>query len=178
MKFDIGYIINYMLDYDNGVPPTMIIGVSIFISCIILVLFRQKTSYSIFTRQASFCMLMGYIFLVICTTIFFREETFEKRYNLWPLLSYSELYDKLVAQLIMNVAMFIPIGFFTGGALKKKHILNAVEIGFTLSLFIELTQIITTRGVFNVDDIIHNVLGCAIGFLGFVFCYKMIRRIA
>ena len=87
------------------------------------------------------------------------------------------LYNKLLAQIIMNVFLFIPIGFFVGGTLKKKHIWNAIGIGFVLSFFIELTQLITTRGVFNVDDIIHNVLGCIIGFACFVFCYKMVKRI-
>jgi glycopeptide antibiotics resistance protein len=47
-----------------------------------------------------------------------------------------------------------------------------------LSLFIELTQLITTRGVFNVDDIIHNMFGCFIGFLCFKLCYKVVKRIA
>jgi glycopeptide antibiotics resistance protein len=88
------------------------------------------------------------------------------------------LYDKLLAELIMNVMMFVPIGFFTGGALKKKHILNALVFGLGLSLFIELTQLITTRGVFNVDDIIHNTLGCIVGFGCFVFCYKLMKHIA
>lgn len=178
MKFNFEYIKQYMLDYDTGVPTAMIIGVSLFVFVIILLLFRVKTNYSIFVRQASFCLLMGYVFLVFCTTIFFREETFEKRYYLQPLWSYSVLYNKLLAQLIMNVMLFIPIGFFAGGALKKKHIWNAIGIGFALSFFIELTQLITTRGVFNVDDIIHNVLGCVIGFSCFVLFYKMARRIA
>ena len=156
----------------------MIIGVSLLICILILLLFRVKTSYYIFVRQASFCLLMGYAFLVLCTTIFYREETFEKRYYLQPLWSYCVLYNKLLAQIIMNVTLFIPIGFFVGGALKRKHIWNTIGIGFVLSLFIELTQLITTRGVFNIDDIIHNTLGCAIGFAGFLLCYKMARRIA
>lgn len=166
------------MKYDIGIPPVVIIGVSIFVFSIILLLFRIKTNYSVFVRQASICMLIGYVILVFCTTIFFREDTYEKRYMLRPLWSYTVLYNKLLAQLIMNVLLFIPIGFFAGGALKKKHIWNAIGIGFVLSFFIELTQLISTRGVFNVDDIIHNVLGCAIGFLCFVFCYKMIKRVA
>jgi glycopeptide antibiotics resistance protein len=120
---------------------------------------------------------MGYIFLVLCTTIFFREETFEKRYYIHPFWSYSVLYNKLLAQIIMNVFLFIPIGFLVGGALKKKHLWNALGFGFVLSLFIEVTQLISTRGVFNVDDIIHNTLGCVIGFICFVLCYKVIKRI-
>ena len=175
MKPDFEYIKQYMLGYDIGVPPTMIIGVSLFICIIVLLLFRVKISYSIFVRQSSFCILMGYVFLVLCTTIFYREETFEKRYYLHPLWSYSVLYNKLLAQIIMNILLFIPIGFFTGGAIKKKHIWNVIGIGFLLSFFIELTQLITTRGVFNVDDIIHNVVGCVIGFSFFVLCYQIIK---
>ena len=175
MKPDFEYIKQYMLGYDIGVPPTMIIGVSLFICIIVLLLFRVKISYSIFVRQSSFCILMGYVFLVLCTTIFYREETFEKRDYLHPLWSYSVLYNKLLAQIIMNILLFIPIGFFTGGAIKKKHIWNVIGIGFLLSFFIELTQLITTRGVFNVDDIIHNVVGCVIGFSFFVLCYKIIK---
>ena len=178
MRYDLRYIINYMLEYDIGVPPTMTIGVSVLVCCIVLLLFMAKNNYSLFVRQASFCLLIGYVFLVICTTILFREETFEKRYNIYPLLSYTMLYNKLIAQIIMNTFMFIPIGFFAGGALKKKHVWIIFEFGFTLSLFIELTQLITTRGVFNVDDIIHNVLGCVIGFSLFVLCYKLIKRTA
>ena len=176
MKYDTGYIKDYIQNYDIGVPFVVVIVTCLFVCGIVLLLFRVKTNNSFFVRQASFCMLMGYVFLVLCTTIFYREETFEKRYYLQPLWSYGVLYNKLLAQIIMNVMLFFPIGFFVGGALKKKHIWNALRIGFALSFFIELTQLITTRGVFNVDDIIHNTLGCVIGFLCFVACYKMLKN--
>lgn len=178
MHFDIAYITNTMLEYDTGVPHAVIIGVILFVCVIIVLLFRVKTSYSIFVRQTSFCLLLGYVFLVFCTTIFFREENYEKRYMLCPLWSYTVLYNRLLAQIIMNVLLFMPIGFFAGGALKKKQMLHVIGIGFALSFFIELTQLISTRGVFSVDDIIHNVLGSVIGFLCFVFCYKMVKRIS
>ena len=177
MKYDTGYIKDYIQNYDIGVPFVVVIVTCLFVCSIVLLLFRVKTNYSVFVRQASFCLLMGYVFLVLCTTIFYREETFEKRYYLQPLWSYGVLYNKLLAQIIMNVFLFIPIGFLVGGALKKKHLWNALGFGFVLSLFIEVTQLISTRGVFNVDDIIHNTLGCVIGFICFVLCYKVIKRI-
>lgn len=176
MKLDLEYIKQYILGYDIGVPATMIIGVSLFICTIVLLLLKAKISNSIFVRQVSFCLLIGYLFLVLCSTIFFREDTYEKRFMLRPFWSYSVLYNRLLAQIIMNILLFIPIGFFVGGTLKKKNILNALGIGFSLSFFIELTQLVSTRGVFSVDDIIHNVLGCAIGFLCFVACYKTVKR--
>ena len=178
MNYNLGNITKYMLEYDIGVPPSVIIGVSLFVCGIVLLLFRVRINYSIFIRQASFCLLIGYVFLVLCTTVIFREETFEKRYNLYPLLSYMMLYNNLLAQIIMNIVMFIPIGFFAGGALKKKHVWKAIEIGIALSLFIEITQLITTRGVCNIDDVIHNTLGCIIGFSCFVLCYKLIKHTA
>ena len=171
------YIKQYILDYDIGVPSSIIIGISIFLFTIVLLLFRVKTNYSIFVRQASFCLLVGYVFLVFCTTIFFREDTYEKRYMLRPLWSYTVLYNRLLAQIIMNILLFIPVGFFVGGAMKKKHILHAIGVGLTLSFLIELTQLISTRGVFSVDDIIHNVLGCVIGFVCFVLCYKIVKNV-
>ncbi len=178
MRHNLEYIKNYILDYDVGVPAMVIIAISLIVCCIIIVLYRFRLNYSLFIRQTSFCLFCGYFFFVLCTTIFFREETFEKRFQLYPFWSYTVLYNRLLAQLLLNVLMFVPIGLLVCGALKKKRILNAIGIGFVLSFFIELTQLITTRGVFNVDDVIHNVLGCIIGYLCFMFCYKIIQRIA
>jgi glycopeptide antibiotics resistance protein len=59
--------------------------------------------------------------------------------------------------------------------LKKKLILYAVGIGFSLSFFIELMQLISTRGIFSVDDIIHNVLGCVIGYGIFRLCHIILK---
>lgn len=162
-----------MMHYNTGIPTAVIIGVLVLVGSIVLLLFWAKSSYSLFIRQASLCMLVGFFILVLCATVFFREETFEKRYELYPFWSYTILYNRLLAQLIMNVMMFIPIGFFSGGALKKKNLWNVLGIGYVLSLFIELTQLITTRGVFSVDDVIHNTFGCIIGYAFFVLCYKM-----
>ena len=126
MKYDTGYIIRYMLHYNTGIPPAVFISVFVLVGGIAVSLFWAKNSYSLFIRHASFCMLIGYYFLVLCATVFFREETFERRCDLYPFWSYTILYNRLLAQLIMNVLMFIPIGFFAGGALKKKNFWKCV----------------------------------------------------
>ncbi len=178
MKYNFEYIKNYIVDYEIGVPTTVIFTIFLFVCGSVTFFYRFKINYPLFIRQASFCLFCGYFFFILCTTIFYREETFEKHYNLYPLWSYTVLYERLLAQIFLNVLMFIPVGFFVGGVLKKKLIIDIIVIGFLLSFFIELTQLITTRGVFNVDDIIHNVLGCIIGYLCFMLCYNAIQRIA
>ncbi len=123
-------------------------------------------------------MFIGYVALVLCTTIIFRTERDEMKCSLWPFESYIGLYNRRLAQNIMNIVLFMPIGFFAGAALKKKHLLNAIKIGVVLSLFIEVTQLISRRGICNIDDVIHNTLGCVIGFAFFVLCYKIVKLIA
>ena len=156
MHFDFGYITKYMLKYDSGVPMSVFILDAVCVCVSILVL--------------------GYVFLVLCSTILFRDSLPEMKYYLLPFGSLSRLDNKTLAQNLLNIILFIPIGFLVGGAFKRKHLLEAVGVGLALSISIEIVQLITGRGVCNVDDVIHNTIGCIIGFGCFVYCYKLIRR--
>ncbi|MFV0249467.1 MAG: VanZ family protein [Bacilli bacterium] len=81
----------------------------------------------------------------------------------------SKLFFKNV---IGNVIMFIPYGFFISYFLnlnKKKYVFYLCLI---VSLTIEVTQLLIGR-VFDVDDIMLNILG---GFIGY-FIYDIINNI-
>lgn len=66
---------------------------------------------------------------------------------------------------LLNVVMFLPLGFLVPliwkGMRKLSHIL---VIGAAFSLLIELSQLFSYRGT-DVDDLILNTLGAAVGFL-------------
>jgi len=49
--------------------------------------------------------------------------------------------------------------------------LNTVFYSFELSLLVELIQLVTKVGSFDVDDIILNTIGGAIGYI----VYKVVR---
>lgn len=73
------------------------------------------------------------------------------------------------AQLFFNVAMFIPLGFFTAGCLRWGLRATALS-GFALSSFIELSQLTGNWGLagftyrtFDVDDIVNNTAGAVLG---------------
>jgi len=62
--------------------------------------------------------------------------------------------------------MFVPLGFFLPkftGRIDKCW--KALGIGLFISLIIEITQFITHRGFFDVDDLFLNTLGSVIGWL-------------
>lgn len=62
-----------------------------------------------------------------------------------------------------NILVFIPLGFFMRIKYKKK-ILQAIIISFMGILSIELFQLITMLGYFDIDDIILNMIGCMLGY--------------
>ena len=70
------------------------------------------------------------------------------------------------SSLALNILLFVPLGMLTPiviksfGSLKKNFI-----FAFLLSLSIEILQIITKKGWFDVDDVINNTLGTVIGFI-------------
>ena len=178
MNFNFDYITNYIIEYDTGVPNTIIMGILVIIFGTMIVLSLISANGKVFIRNSAWCMLIGYLFLTICATIIYREVSETYRCSFYPFLNYTELYDEMLAQIILNVVMFIPIGFLLGIAVRNTNTLKVLGIGCMLSLTIEIIQLVSRRGVFNIDDIIHNTLGGIIGFSFFVLCYKMIKRIA
>lgn len=73
----------------------------------------------------------------------------------------SRLFFKNV---IGNMIMFFPYGFFISQYIKIKKPSLVVFLVFITSFTIELTQLVIGR-VFDIDDIILNLLGGIIGYL-------------
>ena len=81
----------------------------------------------------------------------------------------SELFFRNV---IGNMIMFIPYGFFISYVLKNEKPIVAIILTFIVSLTIEITQSLIGR-VFDIDDIILNVLGGSVGFVLYYFANRL-----
>lgn len=80
------------------------------------------------------------------------------------LLDYDSKRD-LLLNLIGNTAMFIPTGIMTPLIYKKQNsFAKTVLTGFLISLTIEIIQLPFAVRASDVDDLILNTLGCAIGY--------------
>ena len=62
-------------------------------------------------------------------------------------------------QILTNVIMFVPIGVLAGLILRWKGLWVATG----LSLGIEILQLVTSKGLCEFDDVIHNMMGAVIG---------------
>lgn len=81
------------------------------------------------------------------------------------------LTDPAVLQLVFNVLLFMPLGFFLR-VLGGRGILVALLVGLGVSVFIETTQLTGVWGlypcayrVFDVDDMLTNTTGAVLGSL-------------
>lgn len=71
---------------------------------------------------------------------------------------------ELWLQIIMNIAMYVPIGFSLPGCFDSlKKGIGAVLIAVASSVGIELIQYVLSIGYFDVDDVLNNILGTIIG---------------
>ena len=100
------------------------------------------------------------------------------RMNLIPfvnLLDYDSKRD-LLLNLIGNTAMFIPTGIMTPLIYKKRNsFTKTVLTGFLMSLIIEIIQLPFAVRASDVDDLILNTLGCAIGY-GILSLCRLCKR--
>ncbi|MCP5461676.1 MAG: VanZ family protein [bacterium] len=73
-----------------------------------------------------------------------------------------------LTDLASNIALFMPFGFLTAGALHGRIgnillILRVILLGFVLSALLELFQLFTVIRVSSVTDVCNNTLGALIG---------------
>lgn len=63
-----------------------------------------------------------------------------------------------------NFLAFVPIGFTGLWAYEpKRPIRTAVQLSFGVSAFIELSQLVSGLGMFQLSDLMYNTLGGAVG---------------
>lgn len=108
----------------------------------------------------------------------------EYRYNLVPFTEIRRFWIywervgfwKSFINLAGNVLAFLPFGFFLPILSRRvRRGVRCIFSGFLLSLMIETIQLVTKVGCFDVDDLMLNTLGAAVGYLMFV-CANEARR--
>lgn len=121
---------------------------------------EQKWQYS-----GVLCLAI-YVFIVLCNTVIFRSDS-TSRVVLIPFWSYMEAIKEsrsfYLIENLLNIVLFVPVGFFLKMSLRNRRIIPVVLCGILLSLAIETSQLLLHRGWFEVDDMMHNTLGAILG---------------
>ena len=80
------------------------------------------------------------------------------------------------ANLFGNILIFVPYGFFISMAAVRRGFFKTLFYSFGLSLCVEVVQLFTRVGSFDVDDILLNTIGGVLGYILFVICNVIRRR--
>ena len=158
-------------DYVDAVihsVPLWVYGIALVIIIIGSIIAFRKRGRNVGLRITTRLFLLFYVLVLYCSTVFFRTQSTIRLYLfnfLWHYQAIGQGKVLFFPEIIMNIAVFIPIGFAIGLALRKAGGWQTVLVGMVVSLSIELFQWFFRKGFADVDDVIHNTLGCAIGYL-------------
>ncbi len=112
----------------------------------------------------------------IGTLIFDPERLLPPWLNLTPFTFIHQRYDGWEINIIGNLTMFIPVGIVLPVCFKRlDNVIKVVLVGFGMTLFIELSQLLFYDRGTDVDDVILNTIGTFIGAALF-FTIKELRQ--
>lgn len=166
-KLDYKQLEDYALSLVHAIPYSIYEGIA-SISCLGLVVFIAWKGFKTGLWYSAALLLIEYIFLLFCSTVIFRTTGEVRQYDFHPFWSYQAIQDgreDLLAENIMNVVVFVPVGLLLGIAFKQMTWWKALLIGCGISVSIESLQFFLMRGFSELDDVMRNTLGCILGYI-------------
>ena len=80
-------------------------------------------------------------------------------------------------ELIFNIFLLSPIGFFISLYDDRVRWKNAACLGMLVSLVIEICQFLTRRGIFELTDLIENTIGVVLGYIFLKFVLECVDKL-
>lgn len=152
----------YIISLYKDIPQEAYEGLlSVF--CLGVVLFIAFKGVRTGFKWSSALLLTEYIFLLFCSTVIFRSTGEARQYDFHPFWSYNR--SELLMENILNVVVFIPVGMLLCVAFKQMTWWKALLIGCCISISIESLQFWFMKGFSEVDDVMHNTIGCILGYI-------------
>ncbi len=145
---------------------------------------RQVRRYRILGRVLFVLYIVFLVYFLCFSELYGRTEVSEGyRYNLelfkeiTRFIQYREELGAFAvfANLFGNILIFVPYGFFISMASTSRSFFQTLFYSFALSLGVEIFQLLTKVGSFDVDDLLLNTLGGILGYILFLTC-NIIRR--
>ena len=150
-----------------AVPAALVCGVMLavcYAAC------RKKGRRFPWGKAVCALLLVGWAAVTVFVTLL-RSESGEfavRQWNLQLFRAWREAYQRFTLQIwlnvLLNIALFVPLGFLLPLLSKPfRKWYATLGAGFGVSLLIELTQLLTARGMCDVDDLFTNTLGAMLG---------------
>lgn len=120
-------------------------------------------------------VLAGWMFLALSSTVLSCQPFVGEHLQLHLFWSYRAGSSELLKENILNVFLLMPVGVLM--PVLGSSFGATVGFGAGWSLMIETLQLVTQRGLFELDDIFHNTVGVVIGYLIYLFLRWIVKKI-
>lgn len=159
----------FLLDFE--IKTVCVVGLVLFgVYCVTVKKLKVGQAQSV-SKKEMFCALIFciYVGMLLSGMLIDRQSDEKEWYMLTPFWSYMALYREwniyLAIQIIVNVLVFVPWGILLPNIWAKAGRVNVLLLSIlAFSASIEVIQFIGKRGLFEFDDMFHNVLGAFIGY--------------
>ena len=130
--------------------------------------------------------LLLLVYVLFYSALFGRVEHSEYRYNLTMLQEIGRYYyigirsgawKLFIMNVIGNIAVFVPFGVCLPALFPRcRNMLVTTMLTLEFSFCVEIIQLLTKVGSFDVDDLLLNTLGGLVGFI-FYAIYRLVKKI-
>lgn len=127
----------------------------------------------------AYLLLLGY--MLFYSSYFGRVGNEEYRYNLTFLQEIGRFYsvgertgdwNLFILNVLGNIVVFIPVGVFLPKLIARcKNLFLTALLTLELSFCVEVVQLVTKVGSFDVDDLFLNTLGGICGYIIYMICH-------
>ena len=161
----------FELFFKTGIPSVVFntsfiimvvaIAMGLLLNCV-----KNKTKYTLWVLIIE---IIEYLFIVACSTIICRgRPAFEfERLEITPFWTYKAVLEHTpgvsVWDIVLNVVLFVPLGFLLKLLYPNLKLWKMVLIAIGCSMFIETNQYFFEKGIAQIDDVMHNVIGAMTG---------------
>lgn len=137
-------------------------------------------------------LLFGAYLILLCYFLFFSEmmgRTYLERDYHYNLVLFKEIrrfityhralgWKAVCFNLLGNIVAFVPYGMFVPMlSRRQRNGFRVALLSFDFSLVVELLQLVSKVGSFDVDDLFLNTIGGCIGYLCFLIANHIRNRI-
>lgn len=148
--------------------------VLLMVLCVMaIVIFSRNGVIRIQLRRLLRVMFVEYLVLLFCSTVVFRDVAPPISIKFMLFKGYFNGDKRLLIDALLNVAIFIPIGFCSSVFLRFPKWLKILLLSVSLSCTIELSQYILSRGCCDTNDVMNNAIG---GLMGY-WIYRLWRMV-
>ena len=152
--------------------PMLLISIVIMVSFRITYIVKNQEKFILYKELLMLCFAI-YI-LCLFQVVTFQDDTSWASNNFIPfreILRYNITSRLFIKNVLGNMLLFLPFGFFISYYLNVEKPNLSLLLTLVASVAIEIVQMVIGR-VFDVDDIILNMLG---GFIGY-FIYSLLKK--